>query len=74
LDDGVRRFSGREQSGELEQMLDRVAIAYDEEIDIATERMTAVIEPIMITVLGVIIGTIVTAMYLPLYSILNKIG
>ncbi len=58
-----------EQSGELEQMLDRVAIAYDEEIDIATERMTSVIEPIMIIVLAVVVGYIVISIVLPILQI-----
>jgi type IV pilus assembly protein PilC len=58
-----------EQSGELEQMLDRVAVAYDEEIDIATERMTAVIEPIMIIFLAVVVGYIVVSIVLPILQI-----
>lgn len=58
-----------EQSGELEQMLDRVAVAYDEEIDIATERMTAVIEPIMIVFLAVVVGYIVVSIVLPILQI-----
>jgi len=58
-----------EQSGELEQMLDRVAISYDEEIDIATERMTSVIEPIMIVVLALIVGYIVISIVLPILQI-----
>ena len=60
-----------EQSGELEQMLDRVAIAYDEEIDIATERLTAVIEPIMILFLAVVVGYIVVSIVLPILQIGN---
>ncbi len=58
-----------EQSGELEQMLDRVAISYDEEIDIATERMTSVIEPIMIVVLALVVGYIVISIVLPILQI-----
>jgi general secretion pathway protein F len=58
-----------EQSGELEQMLDRVAIAYDEEIDIATQRMTSVIEPIMIIFLAVVVGYIVVSIVLPILQI-----
>ncbi|MFO1010320.1 MAG: type II secretion system F family protein [Planctomycetota bacterium] len=60
-----------EQSGELEQMLDRIAIAYDEEIDIATERMTAVLEPIMIIFLAVVVGYIVVSIVLPILQIGN---
>jgi general secretion pathway protein F len=58
-----------EQSGELEQMLDRVAVAYDDEIDVATERMTSVIEPIMIVVLAAVVGYIVVSIVLPILQI-----
>ena len=55
-----------EQSGELEQMLDRIAAAYDEEIEVTTERMTAVLEPIMIVILAVVVGFIVVSIILPI--------
>lgn len=58
-----------EQSGELEQMLDRIAIAYDEEIDVVTERLTALLEPIMIVFLAVIVGYIVYAIIQPILQI-----
>ncbi|MFN0243124.1 MAG: type II secretion system F family protein [Planctomycetota bacterium] len=58
-----------EQSGELEQMLDRIATSYDEEIDIATERLTSVLEPIMIVFLAVVVGYIVVSIVLPILQI-----
>jgi len=58
-----------EQSGELEQMLDRISSAYDEEIEIATERMTAMMEPIMIIGLAIIVGFIVVAIVLPILQV-----
>jgi type II secretory pathway component PulF len=58
-----------EQSGEIEQMLDRIATSYDEEIDIATERLTAVLEPIMIIFLAVVVGYIVVSIVLPILQI-----
>jgi general secretion pathway protein F len=58
-----------EQSGELEQMLDRIAIAYDEEIEIATDRMTSVLEPILIIGLAVVVGFIVISIVLPILQI-----
>ena len=58
-----------EQSGELEQMLDRVAIAYDEEIDVVTERFTSLLEPIMIVFLAGIVGFIVYAIVQPILEI-----
>ena len=58
-----------EQSGELEKMLDRIGAAYDEEIDVATERMTSILEPIMIVVLAVIVGYIVVSIVLPILKV-----
>jgi general secretion pathway protein F len=58
-----------EQSGEIEQMLDRIADAYDEEIEIATDRMTSVLEPIMIVCLAVVVGFIVVSIVLPILQI-----
>jgi type II secretory pathway component PulF len=58
-----------EQSGELEQMLDRIAQAYDEEIEIATDRMTAVLEPILIICLAVVVGFIVVSIVLPILQV-----
>lgn len=58
-----------EQSGELEEMLDRIAIAYDEEIDVVTERLTSLLEPIMIVFLAVIVGYIVYAIIQPILQI-----
>ena len=58
-----------EQSGELEQMLDRIADAYDEEIDVVTERVTSVLEPIMIIFLAGIVGYIVWAIVLPILQV-----
>ena len=58
-----------EQSGELEQMLDRIATAYDEEIEVAADRFTSVLEPIMIIVLAAVVGYIVFAIVVPILEI-----
>ncbi|MEM7516043.1 MAG: type II secretion system F family protein [Planctomycetota bacterium] len=58
-----------EQSGELEQMLDRIAESYDEEIEVATERMTSLLEPIMIISLAIIVGYIVVSIVLPILQV-----
>lgn len=55
-----------EQSGELEQILERIAISYEEEIDTAIQRMTAMFEPMVIVFLAVIVGFIIMAVLLPL--------
>ncbi len=58
-----------EQSGQLEEMLDRIADAYDEEIEVVTERITVVLEPIMIVVLAVVVGFIVWSIVLPILQV-----
>lgn len=55
-----------EQTGELESLLERVAHAYDEEVEIALTRMTGLIEPIMIVFMAVVVGGIVSAVIIPL--------
>ena len=58
-----------EQSGQLEEMLDRIADAYDEEIEVVTERATTLLEPIMIVVLATVVGFIVWAIVLPILQV-----
>ncbi|HAS84278.1 MAG TPA: pilus assembly protein PilC [Verrucomicrobia bacterium] len=63
-----------EETGALPEMLVRVANGYDEEVDMAVEGLTSIIEPIMIVVLALIIGTIVIAMFVPLISIISEMS
>ncbi len=63
-----------EQTGALDQMLSKIAEFYEDEVDTAVAGLVKLLEPLMIVVLGAIIGTIVAAMYLPLYTILGSIG
>lgn len=61
-----------EQSGQLEQVLDRISEAYESEVDTAVQRMIAVIEPLIIVFLAVVVGFIVLSVLLPLLQ-LNKL-
>ncbi len=70
----VQMINVGEQTGALDQMLSKIADFYEDEVDTAVSGLMKLIEPIMITVLGGIIGFIVTAMYLPLYSFLTYIS
>lgn len=63
-----------EETGALPEMLLKVADTYDDEVDTTVEGLTSVIEPIMIVVLALIIGTIVIAMFVPLISIIGKMA
>ena len=70
----VQMINVGEQTGALDQMLSKVADFYEDEVDTAVAGLVKLIEPLMIVVLGGIIGVIVTAMYLPMYSILGSIS
>jgi len=62
-----------EESGELEEMLINVAKFYDEEVDRAVERLTAIIEPLMMAVIALCVGVMIIAMYLPIFNMVNLI-
>ncbi len=62
-----------EESGELETMLEKIADFYDTEVDNAVESLTALMEPLFIVVLGGIVGSIVVAMYLPIFDVIKQI-
>ncbi len=62
-----------EQSGQLEEILDRIAESYEEELDLSIQRLTSMIEPVIIILLAVVVGFIIAAVMLPLldFSALN---
>ncbi|MBL7070666.1 MAG: type II secretion system F family protein [Candidatus Omnitrophica bacterium] len=65
----VRMINVGEQTGQLEKMLSKIADFYDAEVDTAISGLTSIIEPVIIAFLGVIIGTIVICMFLPIFKI-----
>jgi type IV pilus assembly protein PilC len=62
-----------EDSGALEVMLHKVSEFYDQEVEAMTEQLTALIEPIMIAVIGVLVGGMIVALYMPIFDIYSKI-
>ena len=63
-----------EETGQLEHMLTKIADFYEAEVDAKVKALTALIEPIMIMGVGGVVGFIVIAMYLPIFSLYDKIG
>ena len=63
-----------EQTGAMDTMLSKIADFYEDEVDSAVEGMMALMEPMIIAFLGVVIGVIVVAMYLPMFSLISQIG
>jgi type IV pilus assembly protein PilC len=63
-----------ESTGALDAMLGKIADFYDEEVDQAVENLTSAIEPMMMVFLGVVIGGLVIAMYLPIFKMASALG
>ncbi len=70
----VQMISVGEESGALDTMLLKIAEFYDEEVDAAVDTLTTLIEPALIIFLGITVGTLVIAMYLPIFSLGEAIG
>ena len=64
----VQMIAVGEQTGALDEMLGKIADFYDDEVDTAVEQLTSIIEPIMIVFMGVIVGGMLVAMYLPMFK------
>ena len=62
-----------EQTGGLDEMLTKIADFYDEEVDSAVSNLLSLLEPIMIVFLGVVVGGMVVAMYLPIFDMINAV-
>ncbi len=63
-----------EETGELEKMLGKVADFYEDEVDSAIATLTSIIEPLMMILVGIMVGVIIIAMYLPMFKLLTLIG
>ena len=70
----VQMVSIGEESGALDSMLAKVANIYEQEVDDAVDGLTALLEPMIMAVLGVVIGGLIIAMYLPIFQLGNVIG
>ena len=62
-----------EETGQISAMLDKVSDFYDHEVETATESLTAAIEPVMVVVMGALVGVMVVCLYLPMFSVYQHI-
>ncbi|MCK4371875.1 MAG: type II secretion system F family protein, partial [candidate division Zixibacteria bacterium] len=69
----TQMISVGEKTGGLDDMLSKIADFYDDEVDDAVSALTSIIEPIIIVFMGIVIGGILIAMYLPMFDIIGKI-
>ncbi|VEB45085.1 Cholera toxin secretion protein epsF [Chromobacterium violaceum] len=63
-----------EESGSLDQMLDKVADFYEEEVDNAVAALSSLLEPAIMVILGILIGGLVIAMYMPIFKMGQVVG
>jgi type IV pilus assembly protein PilC len=70
----VQMINVGEQTGGLDEMLTKIADFYDDEVDTAVEALLSAMEPVMIVVLGVIVGGMIVAMYLPIFDMINAVA
>lgn len=70
----VQMISVGEQTGALDEMLTKIAVFYEAEVDTAVDTLTSIIEPIMIVVMGGIVGGMVVSMYLPMFKLISVVS
>ncbi len=63
-----------EETGALTTMLSKIADFYEEEVDHAVTALLSIMEPLLIVVLGGIVGSIIIAMYMPMFSLIGQLG
>jgi len=70
----VRMIAIGERSGALEELLEKIAEFYDREVKAQIKALTSLIEPILISLMGVIVGGVVMSVFLPILDIVGAIG
>jgi len=70
----VQMIGVGEQTGAMDQMLSKIADFYEEEVDAAVTALTSLIEPVMMAFLGVVVGGLIIAMYLPIFNLAGNIN
>src|ERR687890_1467893 len=70
----TRMIAVGEETGDIDGMLQKIAEFYESEVDAAVKALTSIMEPLMIVVVGAIVGVIVISMYLPMFKIFELVG
>lgn len=70
----TQMISVGEETASLDEMLDQVGNLYEEEVDFMVEGLTSIIEPILIVFIGLILGAVIVALYLPIFELVNVVG
>ena len=70
----IQMISVGESTGALDSMLTKIAEFYEDEVDVAVANLTSMLEPLLMIFLGVVIGGVVIAMYLPIFQMASAVG
>jgi type IV pilus assembly protein PilC len=70
----VQMMAVGEDTGAMDDMLEKIAEFYDQEVEATTEALTSLIEPLMIAVLGTVIGGMIIALYMPIFGVFELIN
>jgi type IV pilus assembly protein PilC len=70
----VQMIAVGEETGALDELLEKIADFYDSEVEATVDALTSLIEPLLIVVMGVTVGGMVIALYMPMFSIIGKMG
>jgi type IV pilus assembly protein PilC len=69
----VQMVAVGEQTGALDTMLNKIADFYEEEVDVAVAALTSLLEPLLMVVVGAVVGVVLISMYLPIFDLAGKI-
>ena len=69
----VQMVAVGEQTGALDTMLNKIADFYEEEVDVAVAALTSLLEPILMVIVGTMVGIVLMSMYLPIFDLAGKI-
>jgi type IV pilus assembly protein PilC len=70
----IQMISVGESTGALDTMLSKIADFYEDEVDVAVTNLTSLLEPFLMIFLGLVIGGVVIAMYLPIFQMASAVG
>jgi type IV pilus assembly protein PilC len=70
----VQMIGVGEATGAMDTMLNKIADFYEEEVDVAVDALTALLEPFMMVFIGGIVGGLLIAMYLPIFTVADNVG
>jgi type IV pilus assembly protein PilC len=69
----IRMVEVGEATGSLETMLDDISVFYEDEVNLKLQRLTTLVEPVIMLLMGIVVGTVVLVMYLPIFELAGTV-